>query len=294
LREGLAANSINWLAGIINGTGNFILTEMRDKGRAFADVLKEAQELGYAEADPTFDVEGIDAAHKLTILSSVAFGIPLQFDQCYTEGISKVSAEDVANAESLGYRIKHLGLTRRTEAGVELRVHPTMIPEKCLIANVHGVMNAVLVEGNAVGPTMYYGAGAGAEPTASAIVADLVDVVRDMAVNQNVRMPSLAFQQDAMSDSPILPMDKVVTAFYMRMMVSEKPGVLAQITQILGDAGISIEAIRQQTHESLQVPVIILTRPVQEGHMNNAIAAIEALTDVHGEVTRIRVENLDG
>jgi homoserine dehydrogenase len=294
MREGLAANSIDWLAGIINGTGNFILTEMRDKGRAFADVLQEAQELGYAEADPTFDVEGIDAAHKLTILSSVAFGIPLQFDQCYTEGISKISAQDVANAESLGFRIKHLGLTRRTPEGIELRVHPTLIPEKRLIANVNGVMNAVLVEGDAVGPTMYYGAGAGAEPTASSVIADLVDIVRDMSLDQTVRMPSLGFSPETMSDSPILPMEKVVTAFYMRMNVSEKPGVLAQITQILGDAGISIEAIRQHTHVSAQVPVIILTRPVVEGHMNSAIAAIEALADVNGEVTRIRVENLGG
>ena len=294
MREGLAANSIDWLAGIINGTGNFILTEMRDKGRAFADVLQEAQELGYAEADPTFDVEGIDAAHKLTILSSVAFGIPLQFDQCYTEGISKISAQDVANAESLGFRIKHLGLTRRTPEGIELRVHPTLIPEKRLIANVNGVMNAVLVEGDAVGPTMYYGAGAGAEPTASSAIADLVDIVRDMSLDQTVRMPSLGFSPETMSDSPILPMEKVVTAFYMRMNVSEKPGVLAQITQILGDAGISIEAIRQHTHVSAQVPVIILTRPVVEGHMNSAIAAIEALADVNGEVTRIRVENLGG
>jgi homoserine dehydrogenase len=294
MREGLAANSIDWLAGIINGTGNFILTEMRDKGRAFADVLQEAQELGYAEADPTFDVEGIDAAHKLTILSSVAFGIPLQFDQCYTEGISKISAQDVANAESLGFRIKHLGLTRRTPEGIELRVHPTLIPEKRLIANVNGVMNAVLVEGDAVGPTMYYGAGAGAEPTASSVIADLVDIVRDMSLDQTVRMPSLGFSPETMSDSPILPMEKVVTAFYMRMNVSEKPGVLAQITQILGDAGISIEAIRQHTHVSAQVPVIILTRPVVEGHMNRAIAAIEALADVNGEVTRIRVENLGG
>ena len=294
MREGLAANSIDWLAGIINGTGNFILTEMRDKGRAFADVLQEAQELGYAEADPTFDVEGIDAAHKLTILSSVAFGIPLQFDQCYTEGISKISAQDVANAESLGFRIKHLGLTRRTPEGIELRVHPTLIPEKRLIANVNGVMNAVLVEGDAVGPTMYYGAGAGAEPTASSVIADLVDIVRDMSLDQTVRMPSLGFSPETMSDSPILPMEKVVTAFYMRMNVSEKPGVLAQITQILGDAGISIEAIRQHTHVSAQVPVIILTRPVVEGHMNSAIEAIEALADVNGEVTRIRVENLGG
>jgi len=294
MREGLAANSIDWLAGIINGTGNFILTEMRDKGRAYADVLQEAQELGYAEADPTFDVEGIDAAHKLTILSSVAFGIPLQFDKCYTEGISKISAQDVANAESLGFRIKHLGLTRRTPEGIELRVHPTLIPEKRLIANVNGVMNAVLVEGDAVGPTMYYGAGAGAEPTASSVIADLVDIVRDMSLDQTVRMPSLGFSPETMSDSPILPMEKVVTAFYMRMNVSEKPGVLAQITQILGDAGISIEAIRQHTHVSAQVPVIILTRPVVEGHMNSAIAAIEALADVNGEVTRIRVENLGG
>ncbi len=294
MREGLAGNSIDWLAGIINGTGNFILTEMRDKGRAFADVLQEAQELGYAEADPTFDVEGIDAAHKLTILSSVAFGIPLQFDKCYTEGISKISAQDVANAESLGFRIKHLGLTRRTPEGIELRVHPTLIPEKRLIANVNGVMNAVLVEGDAVGPTMYYGAGAGAEPTASSVIADLVDIVRDMSLDQTVRMPSLGFSPETMSDSPILPMEKVVTAFYMRMNVSEKPGVLAQITQILGDAGISIEAIRQHTHVSAQVPVIILTRPVVEGHMNSAIAAIEALADVNGEVTRIRVENLGG
>ena len=294
MREGLAANSIDWLAGIINGTGNFILTEMRDKGRAFADVLQEAQELGYAEADPTFDVEGIDAAHKLTILSSVAFGIPLQFDKCYTEGISKISAQDVANAESLGFRIKHLGLTRRTPEGIELRVHPTLIPEKRLIANVNGVMNAVLVEGDAVGPTMYYGAGAGAEPTASSVIADLVDIVRDMSLDQTGRMPSLGFSPETMSDSPILPMEKVVTAFYMRMNVSEKPGVLAQITQILGDAGISIEAIRQHTHVSAQVPVIILTRPVVEGHMNSAIAAIEALADVNGEVTRIRVENLGG
>ena len=294
MREGLAANSISWLAGIINGTGNFILTEMRDKGRAFADVLQEAQALGYAEADPTFDIEGIDAAHKLTILSSVAFGIPLQFDKCYTEGISKISAQDVANAQSLGFRIKHLGLTRATPEGIELRVHPTLIPEQRLIANVNGVMNAVLVEGDAVGPTMYYGAGAGAEPTASSVVADLVDIVRDMSTDQTQPMPSLGFLPDTLSDSPILPMEKVVTAFYMRMSVSEKPGVLAQITQILGDAGISIEAIRQQTHGSAQVPVIILTRPVVEGHMNSAIKAIEALADVNGEVTRIRVENLGG
>jgi len=288
VREGLAANQVNWLAGIINGTGNFILTEMRDKGRDFADVLAEAQALGYAEADPTFDVEGIDAAHKLTILSSLAFGIPLQFDACFTEGISKVSQEDVANAEALGYRIKHLGISRRTEQGVELRVHPTLIPEKRLIANVHGVMNAVLVDADAVGPTMYYGAGAGAEPTASAVVADIVDIVRDL------RVPALAFADDALSDIPVLAMEDVETAYYLRMMANEKPGVLAQVTKILGDRGISIEAIQQQEHHADQVPVIILTQTVREGQMNDAMEAIEALADINGQVTRIRVENLDG
>ena len=288
VREGLAANQVNWLAGIINGTGNFILTEMRDKGRDFADVLAEAQELGYAEADPTFDVEGIDAAHKLTILSSLAFGIPLQFDACFTEGISKVSQEDVANAEALGYRIKHLGISRRTEQGIELRVHPTLIPEKRLIANVHGVMNAVLVDADAVGPTMYYGAGAGAEPTASAVVADIVDIVRDL------RVPALAFAEDALSDIPVLAMEDVETAYYLRMMANEKPGVLAQVTKILGDRGISIEAIQQQEHHADQVPVIILTQTVREGQMNDAMEAIEALADINGQVTRIRVENLDG
>jgi homoserine dehydrogenase len=294
MREGLAANQINWLAGIINGTGNFILTEMRDKGRDFDDVLKEAQELGYAEADPTFDVEGIDAAHKLTILSSLAFGIPLQFDACFTEGISKVSQEDVANAEALGYRIKHLGISRRTADGIELRVHPTLIPEKRLIANVHGVMNAVLVDGDAVGPTLYYGAGAGAEPTASAVVADIVDVVRDIDLTTGARVPGLGFGQDQLADTPVLSMDKVATAYYLRMMANEKPGVLAQVTQILGDRGISIEAIEQKGHDADQVPVIILTRSVMEGQMNDAITAIEALADISGQVTRIRVENLDG
>ena len=288
VREGLAANQVNWLAGIINGTGNFILTEMRDKGRDFADVLAEAQALGYAEADPTFDVEGIDAAHKLTILSSLAFGIPLQFDACFTEGISKVSQEDVANAEALGYRIKHLGISRRTEQGVELRVHPTLIPEKRLIANVHGVMNAVLVDADAVGPTMYYGAGAGAEPTASAVVADIVDIVRDL------RVPALAFADDALSDISVLAMEDVETAYYLRMMANEKPGVLAQVTKILGDRGISIEAIQQQEHHADQVPVIILTQTVREGQMNDAMVAIEALEDINGQVTRIRVENLGG
>ncbi|MDP6968586.1 MAG: homoserine dehydrogenase [Gammaproteobacteria bacterium] len=294
LREGLAANQINWLAGIINGTGNFILTEMRDKGRDFADVLQEAQALGYAEADPTFDVEGIDAAHKLTILSSLAFGIPLQFDACFTEGISQVSQEDVANAEALGYRIKHLGISRRTDAGVELRVHPTLIPEKRLLANVHGVMNAVLVDGDAVGPTLYYGAGAGAEPTASAVVADIIDVVRDIGLENSTRVPSLAFAQKHLSDMPVLSMDKVETAYYLRMMANEKPGVLAKVTKLLGERGISIEAIEQKGHAADQVPVIILTRRVVEGQMNDAITAIEALDDISGQVTRIRVENLDG
>jgi homoserine dehydrogenase len=293
LREGLSANNINWLAGIINGTSNFILTEMLDNGRVFADVLKEAQQLGYAEADPTFDVDGIDSAHKLTILSSLAFGIPLQFSKCYIEGIRQISAEDVANAETLGYRIKHLGLTRRTVDGIELRVHPTLIPAKCLIANVHGVMNAVLADGDAVGSTLYYGAGAGAEPTASAIVADLVDVVRDLALDSHSRVPSLAFQQSALSESPVLTMEQVTTAFYLRMMVEERPGVLAQVTRILGERGISIEAIQQQEHHAEQVPVIILTRPVREQFMNEAIAAIESLADISGSVTRIRVEELD-
>ena len=294
LREGLAANQINWLAGIINGTGNFILTEMRDKGRDFADVLAEAQALGYAEADPTFDVEGIDAAHKLTILSSLAFGIPLQFDACFTEGISQVSQEDVANAEALGYRIKHLGISRRTDAGIELRVHPTLIPEKRLLANVHGVMNAVLVDGDAVGPTLYYGAGAGAEPTASAVVADIVDVVRDIDLENGTRVPSLAFGQEDLSATAILSMEQVETAYYLRMMANEKPGVLAQVTKILGERGISIEAIEQKGHATEQVPVVLLTNRVMEGQMNAAITAIEALDDIIGQITRIRVEDLDG
>lgn len=294
LREGLAANQINWLAGIINGTGNFILTEMRDKGRDFADVLAEAQALGYAEADPTFDVEGIDAAHKLTILSSLAFGIPLQFDACFTEGISQVSQEDVANAEALGYRIKHLGISRRTDVGIELRVHPTLIPEKRLLANVHGVMNAVLVDGDVVGPTLYYGAGAGAEPTASAVVADIVDVVRDIDLENGTRVPSLAFGQEDLSDTAVLPMEQVETAYYLRMMANEKPGVLAQVTKILGERGISIEAIEQKGHATEQVPVVLLTNRVVEGQMNAAITEIEALDDIIGQTTRIRVEDLDG
>jgi len=294
IREGLAANQIEWLAGIINGTGNFILTEMRDKGRDFADVLSEAQELGYAEADPTFDVEGIDAAHKLAILASIAFGIPLQFDKVYTEGIGHITRDDVAYAEQLGYRIKHLGVTRRTEHGVELRVHPTLIPDRRLIANVDGVMNAVLVKADAVGPTLYYGAGAGAEPTASAVVADLVDVARTLTVDPENRVPHLAFQPDALSDLPILPMDEVKTAYYLRLCALDRPGVMADITRILGDGNISIEALIQKEppEGQTQVPVILLTREVREQQMNEAILQIEALDSVQGKVTRIRMEHL--
>lgn len=294
IREGLAGNQIQWLAGIINGTGNFILTEMRDKGREFEDVLKEAQELGYAEADPTFDVEGIDAAHKLTILSSIAFGTPLQFEATYTEGISNITREDVAYAEELGYRIKHLGLTRRTDKGVELRVHPTLIPERRLIANVDGVMNAVLVMGDAVGPTLYYGAGAGDEPTASAVVADLVDVARVLTSDPENRVPHLAFQPDAISDLPILDMEAVKTAYYLRMQAEDKPGVLAEVTRILGDRDISIEAIIQKEpmEGSDKANVIMLTHVVRESKMNEAIEKIEAMKSIQGNVTRIRVESL--
>ena len=294
VREGLAANQIEWIAGIINGTGNFILTEMRDKGRDFADVLSEAQQLGYAEADPTFDVEGIDAAHKLAILASIAFGIPLQFDKVYTEGIGHITRDDVAYAEQLGYRIKHLGVTRRTEHGVELRVHPTLIPDRRLIANVDGVMNAVLVKADAVGPTLYYGAGAGAEPTASAVVADLVDVARTLTVDPENRVPHLAFQPDALSDLPILPMDEVITAYYLRLCALDRPGVMADITRILGDGNISIEALIQKEppEGQTQVPVILLTREVREQQMNEAILQIEALDSVQGKVTRIRMEHL--
>ncbi len=293
VREGLAANRVEWLAGIINGTGNFILTEMRDNGSDFADVLAEAQRLGYAEADPTFDVEGIDAAHKLTILASIAFGIPLQFEACFTEGITRITREDVNYAEELGYRIKHLGVARRTDTGVELRVHPTLIPERRLIANVDGVMNAVLVKGDAVGPTLYYGAGAGAEPTASAVVADLVDVTRTLTVDPENRVPHLAFQPDALSNLPILPMADVETAYYMRMQAADKPGVLADVTRILGNAGISIEAILQKepVGES-DATIILLTHRVLEGQMDQAIATIEALDSISGRIMRIRLETL--
>lgn len=294
VREGLAANQIEWAAGIINGTCNFILTEMPDKGRDFADVLKEAQALGYAEADPAFDVEGIDAAHKLTILASIAFGIPLQFDKTYIEGITKIEQQDVVYAGELGYRIKHLGITRKTDKGIELRVHPTLIPERRLIANVDGVMNAVVVQGDAVGPTLYYGAGAGSEPTASAVVADVVDVVRALTSDPENRVPHLAFQPHELSDMSILPMQDVETAYYLRMQAVDRPGVLAEVTTILGDAGISIEAILQKEPAAGEghVPVIFLTQRVQERFMNEAISQIEKLDNIKGEVTRIRLETL--
>jgi homoserine dehydrogenase len=294
LREGLAGNRIDWVAGIINGTGNFILTEMRDHGRDFADVLAEAQSLGYAEADPTFDVEGIDAAHKLCILAAIAFGIPLQFERIHTEGISCITREDVAFAGELGYRIKHLGIARRAEGGFELRVHPTLIPERRLIANVDGVMNAVLVHGDAVGPTLYYGAGAGAEATASAVVADLVDVVRALTADPENRVPHLAFQPGALSDQPILPMAEVRTSFYLRLRACDRPGVLADITRILGQHSISIEAIlqREPDPERGEATIIMLTHEVREGDMQAAIAQLEALEHLTSPVTRIRMEAL--
>ena len=295
IREGLSANRINWLAGIINGTGNFILSEMREKGRAFADVLKEAQALGYAEADPTFDVEGIDAAHKLTILASIAFGIPLQFDKAYTEGITKLTSADVTYAEALGYRIKHLGVARRTEKGIELRVHPTLIPADRLIANVNGVMNAVMVNGDAAGSTLFYGAGAGMEPTASSVIADLVDVVRALTTDPQNRVPHLAFQPDALSDHPILPIAECESAYYLRIQAKDHPGVLAQVASILSARGINIESVMQkevEEHDGL-VPMILLTHRVNEQRMSDAIAALEALDDVAGPVMRIRVEQLN-
>jgi len=294
IREGLAGNQINWLAGIINGTGNFILTEMREKGRTFEDVLKEAQELGYAESDPTFDVEGIDAAHKLTILASIAFGVPLQFDKAYTEGISQLTTADVNYAEALGYRIKHLGVARSTESGIELRVHPTLIPADRLIANVNGVMNAVMVNGDAVGSTLYYGAGAGMEPTASAVVADLVDVARALTTDPNNRVPHLAFQPDSLSAHPILPISACESAYYLRIQAKDHPGVLAQVATILSERGINIESIMQKEAEVQDglVPVILVTHRVVEQRIDDAIAALEALADVVGNVVRIRVEQL--
>ena len=295
IREGLAANQILWVAGIINGTGNFILTEMREKNRDFDEVLQEAQALGYAEADPTFDIEGIDAAHKLTIIGSIAFGIPLQFEKTYTEGITRIEQQDVIYAGELGYRIKHLGIARRTDRGIELRVHPTLIPERRLIANVNGVMNAVVVKGDAVGPTLYYGAGAGSEPTASAVLADVIDVARALTSDPDNRVPHLAFQSNKMSDLSVLPIDEVVTAYYLRMHAIDQPGVLADITRILGEAGISIEAILQKepAAEARHVPVIFLTQRVKEKNMNHAIALIEKLDSINGRVMLIRMESLD-
>jgi homoserine dehydrogenase len=294
IREGLSGNHIEWLAGIINGTGNFILTEMRDKGRDFYDVLAEAQALGYAEADPTFDVEGIDAGHKLTILASIAFGIPLQFDKVYTEGITRITREDVTYAEELGYRIKHLGIARKTTKGIELRVHPTLIPERRLIANVDGVKNAVLVYGDAVGPTLYYGAGAGAEPTASAVVADVIDVVRALTSDPENRVPHLAFQADALHDSPVLSPEQFKTAYYLRLHAEDKPGVLADVTRILAQHHISIDAIIQKKplDDCALVPVILLTQITLEQEMNAAIAEMEALPTVSGSINRIRLETL--
>ncbi len=294
IREGLTGNRIQWLAGIINGTGNFILTEMRDKGRDFADVLAEAQALGYAEADPTFDVEGIDAAHKLTILASIAFGIPLQFDKVYTEGITGITRTDVEYAEQLGYRIKHLGIARQMPEGIELRVHPTLIPERRLIANVNGVMNAVVVKGDAVGPSLYYGAGAGAEPTASAVVADVVDVARALTSDPENRVPHLAFQANQLANIPVVSSNSFRTAYYLRLMAEDKPGVLADVTRILADHDISIEAIIQKepSASDAAVPIILLTQITLEQEMNAAIAEIEALTTVTGKINRIRMETL--
>jgi homoserine dehydrogenase len=294
LREGLTANRIEWIAGIINGTSNFILSEMRSKGKSFDEVLKEAQKLGYAEADPTFDIEGVDAAHKLTIMSAIAFGVPMQFDKAYTEGISKLTKQDIEYAEQLGYRIKLLGLTRRTANGIELRVHPTLIPTKRLIANVEGVMNAILVKGDAVGSTMYYGAGAGAEPTASAVVADLVDVTRMHTSDPEHRVPHLAFQPDQLSNTPILSMDEVETSYYLRMRVFDRPGVLADITRVLADNHISIDAMIQKepSEGEEQVDIIMLTHLCQEKNINAAMRIIETLDSVAGKITRIRLEEL--
>ncbi|MBR5999849.1 MAG: homoserine dehydrogenase [Oxalobacter sp.] len=294
LREGLTANRIEWIAGIINGTTNFILSGMRDKGLEFATVLKEAQQLGYAEADPTFDIEGVDAAHKATIMSAIAFGVPVRFDKAYVEGINKLASIDITYAEELGYRIKLLGITKRMENGIELRVHPTLIPAKRLIANVEGAMNAVLVNSDAVGTTLYYCKGAGSEPTASAVIADLVDIARVDTVDPEHRVPYLAFQPDAMNDTPILPISEVTTSYYLRMQVKDQPGVLADITRILADLKISIDAFLQK--EPLEgetlVDIIVLTHQTQEKNMNAAIEKIEQIPTVMGKVTRIRLENL--
>ena len=294
IREGLAGNRIEWLAGIINGTGTFILTEMRDKGREFADVLTEAQELGYAEADPTFDVEGIDAAHKLAILGSLAFGMPLKFDETYTEGITQIEPRDVAYAGELGYRIKHLGIARRTQKGVELRVHPTLIPHKRLLANVDGVMNAVLVKGDMVGPTLYYGAGAGSLPTASAVVADIIDLARSLGCPESF-VPTQGYSSDSIEEIAVLPIGEVETSFYLRMLAHDEPGVMAEVSTTLAEAGISIEAMRQ--YESVTddgyVPLVMLTHRITEQVMDETIAKIEAMPRIKGPVVRLRMEHLN-
>ncbi len=296
VREGLAANRIEWIAGIINGTTNFILSEMRDKGLPFAEVLKEAQRLGYAEADPTFDVEGVDAAHKITLLSALAFGIPVQFDKAHIEGISKLEAQDIRYAEQLGYRIKLLGITKRKEKGIELRVHPTLIPTRRLIANVEGAMNAVLVQGDAVGSTLYYGKGAGAEPTASAVIADLVDVTRMHTADPGNRVPHLAFQPDQLSSVPILAQSEIETAYYLRLRVEDKPGVLADVTRILADQSISIDALlqREPAEGEGETDIIILTHVCIEKQADTAMSLIEALPAVKRKVTRLRLETLNG
>ncbi|MGM9489345.1 homoserine dehydrogenase [Ideonella sp. YS5] len=294
LREGLTANRIEWIAGIINGTTNFILSEMRDKGLDFGTVLKEAQRLGYAEADPTFDIEGVDAAHKATIMSAIAFGVPVQFDKAHVEGITKLQATDIKYAEQLGYRIKLLGITRRREHGIELRVHPTLVPAKRLIANVEGAMNAVMVQGDAVGTTLYYGKGAGSEPTASAVVADLVDITRLHTADPDHRVPHLAFQPDAMADIPILSIDQVVTAFYLRLRVADEAGVLSKITTILAEHDISIDAVlqRESAEGEQSTDLIILTHDTVEGRMRSAIAKMQALTSVQAPIVSIRKEEL--
>ena len=294
LREGLSANRIEWIAGIINGTSNFILSEMREKGLPFATVLKEAQKKGYAESDPTFDIEGIDASHKLSILSALAFGVPMQLKKCYVEGIQHLTGEDIRYAEELGYRIKLLGITKRTDKGIELRVHPTLVPTRRLIANVEGVMNAILVKGDAVGPTLYYGAGAGSLPTASAVVADLVDVTRLITADPEHRVPHLAFQPDQLSAVPILGIEQVETAYYLRMRVIDRPGVLADVTRILADSKISIGAMVQKEPGAGQrrVDIVMLTHRALEKNVNQAIKKIEHLPAVVGSVTRIRLEEL--
>ena len=298
LREGLTANRIEWIAGIINGTTNFILSEMRSKGLDFASVLQEAQKLGYAEADPTFDIEGVDAAHKATIMSAIAFGVPVQFDKAYVEGITKLSSQDIKYAEQLGYRIKLLGIAKRRPEGIELRVHPSLVPTKRLIANVEGAMNAVMVQGDAVGTTLYYGKGAGSEPTASAVIADLVDITRLHTADAAQRVPHLAFQPDAMSDLPILPMADVVTSYYLRLRVADQTGVLAKVTGILADADISIDAVLQREADEVggadanQTDLIILTHDCAEARMDSALVRMQGLPTVLQPIVRIRKEEL--